>query len=159
MGFEARWTTGGWRVVDVPALDPPRLRRPAGRPGRGRAAGGRRLPVPRDRAAARPRPLPAPDHLQPSAQAGRGRFQRIVLASFPATHGSDISRACSIGGRSEHKEGRAWDWAVTVTVSNPSHRAAARQVFSWLLRADPSGRRFAMARRLGVMHIIHDRRI
>jgi hypothetical protein len=82
---------------------------------------------------------------------------RVKLASFPATHSSGISRACSIGGRSEHKEGRAWDWSVTV--GNPSHRAAARQVFTWLFRADPSGRRFAMARRLGVMYIIHNRRI
>lgn len=46
-----------------------------------------------------------------------------------------------------------------MTVGNPSHRAAARQVFTWLFRADPSGRRFAMARRLGVMYIIHNRRI
>jgi aminopeptidase-like protein len=31
-------------------------------------------------------------------------FQRIVLASFPATHSSGISRACSIGGRSDAEE-------------------------------------------------------
>ena len=123
LGFEARWTTGGWRVVDVPALDEPAPPPAAGWPARPGVVG----------------------------------FQRIVLASFPATRSSGISRACSIGGRSEHKEGRAWDWAVTV--GNPSHRAAARQVFTWLFRADPSGRRFAMARRLGVMYIIHNRRI
>ena len=35
----------------------------------------------------------------------------------------------------------------------------ARKVFTWLLRADASGRRWAMARRLGVMYIIHNRRI
>jgi hypothetical protein len=34
MGFEARWTTGGWRVVDVPALDEPAPAPAAGRPAR-----------------------------------------------------------------------------------------------------------------------------
>jgi len=67
-----------------------------------------------------------------------------------------ISRDCSIGARSEHKEGRAWDWAVAV--SDPSDRAATREVFGWLFRAD-SRAGFAMARRLGVMYIIHNRRI
>jgi hypothetical protein len=93
----------------------------------------------------------------PRPKPGAVGFQRIVLASFPATGSAGISRACSVGGRSEHKEGRAWDWAVTV--SSPSDRAAARKVFGWLFRADANGRRFAMARRLGVMYIIHNRRI
>ena len=61
-------------------------------------------------------------------------FQRIVLASFPKTGSSGITRACSIGGRSEHKEGRAWDW--TVLVGRPYDRAAAGKVFTWLFRAD-----------------------
>jgi hypothetical protein len=160
MGFEARWTTGGWRVVDVPALDEPAPPPAAGWPARPGAA----APL---AAAALPPPGTGPlDDLapyqpqttcSPRPKPGVVGFQRIVLASFPATPSSGISRACSIGGRSEHKEGRAWDWAVTV--GNPSHRAAARQVFTWLFRADPSGRRFAMARRLGVMYIIHNRRI
>jgi hypothetical protein len=87
MGFEARWTTGGWRVVDVPALDEPAPYQP--------------------QTTCSPRPKP-----------GVVGFQRIVLASFPGTGSSGISRDCSIGGR-----------------------------------------RFAMARRLGVMYIIHNRRI
>jgi hypothetical protein len=126
MGFEARWAPGGWRVVDVPALDD--------------------LAPYQPQTTCSPRPKP-----------GVVGFQGIVLASFPATGSAGISRACSIGGRSEHKEGRAWDGAVTV--SSPSDRAAARRVFGWLFRADGGGRRFAMARRLGVMYIIHNRRI
>jgi hypothetical protein len=84
-------------------------------------------------------------------------FQAIVLAAYPGTPSYGISRDCSIGGRSEHKEGRAWDWGVAV--SDPAQDAAARQVFDWLFRADARGRRFAMARRLGVMYIIYNRRI
>jgi hypothetical protein len=92
----------------------------------------------------------------PVAKPGTLALRSMLLSAYG---GRDlgITRACDIGAQSEHKEGRAWDWAVTV--GNPSHRAAARQVFTWLFRADPSGRRFAMARRLGVMYIIHNRRI
>ncbi|HTF58362.1 MAG TPA: hypothetical protein VK713_00455 [Actinomycetes bacterium] len=160
MGFEARWTTGGWRVVDVPALDepapPPASGRPA-RPGAAAPLAAAALPPPGTGPLDDLAPYQPQTTCSPRPKPGVVGFQRIVLASFPATHSSGISRACSIGGHSEHKEGRAWDWAVTV--GNPSHRAAARQVFTWLFRADPSGRRFAMARRLGVMYIIHNRRI
>jgi hypothetical protein len=159
MGFEARWTAGGWQVVDVPALDDA-----------AHGAGSRRSSGP-GAAMARAGPLPpagtgplddlAPYQPQtvcsPRAKPGAVGFQRIVLASFPLTSSLGISRDCSIGGRSEHKEGRAWDWGVDVNV--PYDRAAARKVFTWLFRADARGRRFAMARRLGVMYIIHNRRI
>jgi hypothetical protein len=159
MGFEARWTAAGWRVVDVPALDEPAPAAASGGPARAGAA----LP----RAADLPPPGTGPlDDLapyqpqtrcSPYARAGVVGFQRIVLASYPGTGSSGITRACSVGGRSEHKEGRAWDW--TVSVQDAYDRAAARKVFTWLLRPDAQGRRFAMARRLGVMYIIHNRRI
>jgi hypothetical protein len=158
MGFEARWTAAGWRVVDVPALDEPAPAPASGRPSPGAAA-----PLAADLPPPRTGPIDGLAPYQPQAtcthwaKAGVVGFQKIVLAAFPGTGNSGISRACSIGGRSEHKEGRAWDW--TVSVNDPYDRAAARKVFTWLLRADAQGRRFAMARRLGVMYIIHNRRI
>jgi hypothetical protein len=159
MGFEARWAPGGWRVVDVPALDEPAPAPASGRPTRPGAAVSLAAALPP--AGTGPLDDLAPYQPQttcsPRPKPGVVGFQRIVLASFPATGSAGISRACSIGGRSEHKEGRAWDWAVTV--SSSSDRAAARKVFGWLFRADANGRRFAMARRLGVMYIIHNRRI
>jgi hypothetical protein len=36
-------------------------------------------------------------------------FRKKVLATYPKTSNAGISRDCSIGGQSEHKEGRAWD--------------------------------------------------
>jgi hypothetical protein len=158
MGFEARWTAGGWRVVDVPALDEPASTASGqrARPGAALLQAAALPPAgtgPLDDLA----PYQPQTTCTPRPKPGVVGFQRIVLASFPATGSSGISRACSIGGRSEHKEGRAWDW--TVSVASPADRAAARRVFNWLLRADTRGRRFAMARRLGVMYIIHNRRI
>ncbi len=84
-------------------------------------------------------------------------FRNLVLAAFPATGSLGISRACSVGGRSEHKEGRAWDWRVRV--ASPKERAEAAQVTTWLLRTDAARHSFAMARRLGVMYVIYNRRI
>jgi hypothetical protein len=159
MGFEARWTAAGWRVADVPAVD-----EPAGPP----APSGSKGPtaaVPQ--AAALPpagagplddlAPYQPQTTCSPSPKPGVDGFRRIVLTSFPGTPSYGISRDCSIGGRSEHKEGRAWDWGVAAT--DPGGRAAAGAVLRWLFRAEPTGRRWAMARRLGVMYIIYNRRI
>ena len=160
MGFEARWTTRGWQVVDVPTLDEPAGASPSSRPSRPSAAVSQ---VPADLPPSGEGPLDdlAPYQPQttcdPIPKPGVVGFQEIALAAYPATSSYGISRDCSIGGRSEHKEGRAWDWGVAV--SDPDEHAAAHQVFDWLFRADANGRGFAMARRLGVMYIIHNRHI
>lgn len=78
-----------------------------------------------------------------------------------ATYGDDqniwIPRDCGVGGRSEHKEGRAVDWMLDV--NDPAERAMANAFLRWLLGRDESGTRFAMARRLGVMYIGWNNRI
>lgn len=159
MGFEGRWTAGGWRVLDVPALDEPDQAAASAPPARAGAATALAPPLPGAGTGALDdlAPYQPQTTCSPYVKAGVVGFQRIVLASFPRTGSSGITRACSIGGRSEHKEGRAWDW--TVSVDRPYDRAAAGKVFTWLLRADSRGRRWAMARRLGVMYVIHNRRI
>jgi hypothetical protein len=160
MGFEARWTTRGWQVVDVPTLDEAARTSPSSRASRPGAAVSQ---APADLPPSGGGPLDdlAPYQPQttcdPTPKPGVVGFQAIVLAAYPATSSYGISRDCSIGGRSEHKEGRAWDGAVAV--SDPDEHAAAHQVFDWQFRADANGRGFAMARRLGVMYIIHNRHI
>jgi hypothetical protein len=84
-------------------------------------------------------------------------FRKLVLRAYPGTGYGSISRGCSIGGNSEHKEGRAWDWGVNA--ANASQKRAAENLFEWLLAKDPYGNSYAMARRLGVMYIIFNRRI
>jgi hypothetical protein len=160
MGFEARWTTAGWQVVDVPAVDEPAHGTASSR-SHGPAAAAQPLAAALPPSGTGPLDDLAPYQPQttcsPSAKPGVVGFQRIVQASFPGTPSFGISRSCSVGGRSEHKEGRAWDWGVAAT--DPAGRAAAGEVLRWLFRAEPSGRRWAMARRLGVMYIIYNRRI
>jgi len=64
---------------------------------------------------------------------------------------------CSIGGRSEHKEGRAFDWMLSV--DRPAERAVAEQFIAWLLDEGPNGEVAYIARRLGVMYVIWNGRI
>ena len=46
-----------------------------------------------------------------------------------------------------------------MAATDSGDRAAASEVLRWLFRAEPTGRRWAMVRRLGVMYIIYNRRI
>lgn len=93
----------------------------------------------------------------PWAKPGVVAFQQMVLAAYPGTGEGSIGRDCSVGGTSEHKEGRAWDWGVNVSV--PSEKAAADDLLDWLAQEDAYGNEAAMARRLGVMYAIWNKRI
>jgi hypothetical protein len=156
MGFEARWATAGWRVIDVPSLDEPAPAPAATQPGR-TASAAAALPPSGSGALDDLAPYQPQTTCSPPAKPGVDGFRRIVLAAFPGTPSYGVSRDCSVGGTSEHKEGRAWDWGVAAT--SAGDRAAASEVLRWLFRAEPSGRRWAMVRRLGVMYIIYHRRI
>lgn len=162
MGFDAYWTAGGWRVTDVPApidegqaTEPPGRRPPA--TGAWSAVGAAHLPSSGPGAVDDLAPYQPQVRCDPTSKPGVRGFRNIVLRTFPATRDLGIVRACSIGGRSEHKVGRAWDWGVRV--SSRSEYAAARRVLTWLLSTDLYGRRYAMARRFGVMYIIYNRKI
>jgi hypothetical protein len=93
----------------------------------------------------------------PAPKPGTLALSRLILAAYPGTGSSGIARDCSIGGRSEHKEGRAWDW--TLNYNNPRQRAIASDFAKWLFATDAYGNRFAQARRLGVMYVIWNHKI
>ena len=93
----------------------------------------------------------------PNAKPGVLAFQKMVMIAYPGTGYGSIARGCDSGGTSEHKEGRAWDWGVDV--GNSGQEAAAQNLFKWLFARDSYGNQYAMARRLGVMYLIHNRKI
>ncbi|MEA2452413.1 MAG: hypothetical protein QOG04_1123 [Actinomycetota bacterium] len=93
----------------------------------------------------------------PQAKPGMLAFRRIVMAHYPNTGLGGISRACNVGGQSEHKEGRAWDWGVNAAYS--TDRAIVKDMFSWLLAEDRYGNDAAMAKRFGIMYVIWNHRI
>jgi hypothetical protein len=93
----------------------------------------------------------------PDPKPGVVSFRKLVLEAYPKTGAGNISRACNIGGVSEHKEGRAWDWGVNF-LKRPQRRKA-RDMLDWLFRPDRHDNRHAMARRLGIMYVIWNRRM
>ncbi|HMQ25791.1 MAG TPA: hypothetical protein PKA98_07375, partial [Acidimicrobiales bacterium] len=92
----------------------------------------------------------------PTTKTGTARFRAMVMAAFGGTD-LGIGRACNIGGTSEHKEGRAWDWGMNANRS--ADRAKVQRLMTWLLATDGAGNTYAMARRLGIMYIIWNRQM
>jgi hypothetical protein len=87
----------------------------------------------------------------PQAKPGTKALGRWIVRHQGGAFGG-ISRACKVGGTSEHKEGRAFDWTLDATKKADRQRAAA---FLRLVRAtDKAGNTDAKARRMGVMYII-----
>jgi hypothetical protein len=94
---------------------------------------------------------------KPKPKPGVVAFQELLRTTYPDSTWFGISRACDIGGTSEHKEGRALDWSRNV--SDPAERRSVRELLDWLFAEDEFGNQNAMARRLGIMYIVWNRRI
>ncbi len=93
----------------------------------------------------------------PVAKPGVTAFQTLLMNTYRDTGTLGIVRDCGIGSQSEHKEGRAFDWAVSV--NNANHVAEVQAVTDWLTAPDSEGRRAANARRFGIMYMIWNNRI
>ena len=93
----------------------------------------------------------------PVAKVGVAAFRDLLLRTYPTTTSLGIVKDCGLGGQSEHKEGRAWDWGVSAY--DASDVARANALLGWLLATDSHGNTRAMARRLGVMYMIWNHHI
>jgi peptidoglycan hydrolase-like protein with peptidoglycan-binding domain len=91
----------------------------------------------------------------PAAKPGATALAKLLVATYPGST-TGIARACATD-TSEHYEGRAIDWMVSIR--KPAEAAEAQAVVDWLFAPDAQGRRFANARRLGVMYLIWNDRI
>jgi hypothetical protein len=94
---------------------------------------------------------------RPRPKPGVVAFQGLLQQAYPDSTWFNISRPCTDRGQSEHKEGRALDWSRNAAVA--AERATVRDLFAWLFAADGNGNTHAMARRLGIMYIVWNRRI
>lgn len=93
----------------------------------------------------------------PTPKAGTLALRDILLARYPTTKSLGVSRDCAVGGQSEHKEGRAFDWGADLTDGNDN--AAVLDFLTALLAPDAQGNNYALARRMGVMYVIWNRQI
>jgi hypothetical protein len=104
-----------------------------------------------------PEPYIGQSTCNPVAKPGVVAFRNLLLRTYPDTGSLGITRDCGIGGQSEHKEGRGFDWRVSY--ANGRQRAEANALLTWLTRTDAYGNRAAMARRLGIMYMIWNHKI
>lgn len=91
----------------------------------------------------------------PAAKPGTLLFARWTVNRYGGRFGG-ISRACG-GSRSEHHEGRAFDWSVDVR--RPSDRARVARLMRDLFAPNAAGEPDALARRMGIMYLIWNDRI
>jgi peptidoglycan hydrolase-like protein with peptidoglycan-binding domain len=92
----------------------------------------------------------------PVARPGVLAFARLMTSHYGMGSTALIGRTCG-SGPSEHYDGRAWDWMLNV--NNPAQEAVAQSVLAWLTAPDANGVQGAMARRFGIMYIIHNRKM
>ncbi|GAB3875481.1 peptidoglycan-binding domain-containing protein [Terrabacter terrigena] len=92
----------------------------------------------------------------PVARPGVLAFARLMTSHYGMGSTALIGRTCG-SGPSEHYDGRAWDWMLNV--DNPAQEAVAQSVLDWLTAPDANGVQGAMARRFGIMYIIHNRKM
>jgi hypothetical protein len=127
------------------------------------AAGTTSLPVRLPRAAVpqitRPMPVAydpvamyeAQSTCDPSPKPGTVKLAALIKKTYGEGQAVGISRACTSGGTSEHKEGRALDWMTSV--HSRQGLANAKAFLSWLLGPDQFGVPYGNATRLGVMYV------
>ena len=89
----------------------------------------------------------------PIAKPGVVAFAELMKSYYATTSRTTygISRVCS-SEVTEHSDGRALDWMLNV--KDPTQKAIADSVTTWLSAPDAQGRPSAMARRFGIMYII-----
>ena len=92
----------------------------------------------------------------PKAKPGTKMLARWIVNHRGGGYGP-ISRPCSSGGTSEHKEGRAFDWTLDATRAADRRRAAA--FLERIFRARADGEEDVLARRMGIMYVIWNDRI
>jgi hypothetical protein len=88
----------------------------------------------------------------PKPKPGTVMLARHLMRRYKGSGSLGISRSCRSGGVSEHKEGRAFDWALDAGSRRDRHHA--RHFLHRLRKPDRLGRRGALARRMGVMYAI-----
>lgn len=88
----------------------------------------------------------------PVEKPGVRAFRSLILSTYRQGSDAGIVRSCRTGGRSEHKEGRAWDWFIDY--NDTGERVAAIRTLNWLLMYDAEN-----ARRVGLMYVIWMRHI
>lgn len=88
----------------------------------------------------------------PTPKPGTVQLAAWLQHAYPGTGSLGISRPCGVSGISEHKEGRAFDWAVDH--DSAKDRADVEDFLENILAPDEDANAAAKARRMGIMYLI-----
>lgn len=91
------------------------------------------------------------------AKPGTTALGNLLTSTYTGTS-YNVARPCGSDSlaTSEHYDGRAVDWSVSVR--NTTQRSYATAALNWMLATDANGNAYANARRLGVMYIVWNNR-
>ncbi|MCU1375593.1 MAG: hypothetical protein JWO68_2879 [Actinomycetia bacterium] len=161
MGFQARYTDEKWDVLptpadvedDLPEVTAPEPQAPDATPAPAVTLDGRTFGAAVEGLAA----YEPQRTCSSTAKVGTTAMRNLLLKDNAGTRNLGIVRGCGVGGTSEHKEGRAFDWGVNV--HNAREKAEADAFTAKLIATDEHGNKYALARRMGVMYVIWNQRI
>ncbi|MCW2810109.1 MAG: hypothetical protein JWP61_567 [Friedmanniella sp.] len=97
-------------------------------------------------------PLVPANSCDPRDRAGTVKLAALLRSTYPGTATTTLKACNTETASSEHFDGRALDWKVSVHSAGQSAQATA--VTRWLLGTDAAGHADANARRLGVMTVV-----
>jgi hypothetical protein len=92
----------------------------------------------------------------PVPKAGTVALGNLLTATYKNTSIVSLARSCG-SDTSEHYDGRAVDWGVSVF--NTTQKAQGQAFLKWLFAGDGHGDANANLRRLGIMYVIWNKRI
>jgi hypothetical protein len=101
-----------------------------------------------------PSPYEAQTTCTRHARPGTVALATWLVRTYRRTGSMGMMRPCTTGGRSEHKDGRAFDWKADVR--KKATRRAAYRFIRRALATDSAGNAHALARRMGIMYLIYD---
>ena len=90
----------------------------------------------------------------PAPKPGTLKLAAWLQRQYAGSGSLGISGSCKDGGVSEHKEGRAFDWAVSV--HSARDRGYVADFLARIFATDADGNPHALARRMGIMYLIWD---
>lgn len=93
----------------------------------------------------------------PFIKPGTAKLAALLKQTYPATTYASTYACGTDGPVSEHYDGRAIDWMVSIR--NAAQDNDAHAFLVWLFATDSHGNRYAMARRLGVQYVIYNNKI
>jgi hypothetical protein len=91
-------------------------------------------------------------HCRDTPRAGTRELAVWIDARYAGGPALASIRACSSGGASEHKNGRAIDWSMDATDADQRHEV--RRFLDRIFATDGEDNPHALARRMGIMYVI-----